>query len=134
MPALSQSLTFQITNGNTTTNSVQIVYLNTASTTLTYVSNKIKGDGYFGSGDGVHTVMYTASPTFIGTMTTQATLALEPVQTDWFDVTGTSVSYRSTDSRSTSTVNCFNFTGNFVWVRGKVRINDGIVQSILLNH
>jgi hypothetical protein len=101
---------------------------------LVYLSDKVKGDGYFGSGDGMHTVMYTATPAFVGTMTTQATLASEPVDIDWFDVADTSVSYRLMDNRSTSTVDCFNFTGNFVWVRGKVRINAGAVESILLNH
>lgn len=134
MPALSQSLTFQLTNGNTTTNSVELAYPNTTSTTLVYVSNRIKGDGYFGGSDGFHTVMYTATPTFVGTITTQATLAVEPLQNDWFDIAGTSVSYRLIDNRSTSTVDCFNFTGNFVWVRGKVQIDAGVVQSILLNH
>ena len=131
MPALSQTFLFTNTNGNP---SVQVVYPNTATTTLVYVSDNVKGDGYFSSGDGMHTVMYTATPTFVGTMTTQATLASEPVATDWFDIIDTRVSYRLIDNRSTSTVNCFNFTGNFVWVRGKVQINAGTVQSVLVNH
>jgi len=131
MPALSQTFLFTNTNGNP---SVQVVYPNTATTTLVYVSDKVKGDGYFSSGDGMHTVMYTASPLFVGTMTTQATLASEPVATDWFDIIDTRVSYRLIDNRSTSTVDCFNFTGNFVWVRGKVQINAGTVQSVLVNH
>jgi hypothetical protein len=131
MPALSQTFLFTNNNGDP---SVQVVYPNTATTTLVYASDKVKGDGYFSSGDGMHTVMYTATPSFVGTMTTQATLASEPVATYWFDIIDTRVSYRLVDNRSTSTVDCFNFTGNFVWVRGKVQINAGTVQSVLVNH
>ena len=131
MPALSQNFLFTDQNNNP---SVQVVYPNNTTTTLTYVSDKIKGDGYFSSGDGMHTAMYNAAPTFVGTMTTQATLASNPVNTDWFDVANTSVSYRLIDNRSTSTIDCFNFTGNFVWVRGKIQINAGTVQSVLVNH
>lgn len=130
MPALSESLNFVVRDENT----VSVTYPNTGTSTLVYVSDKTKGDGYFGSSDGMHTVMYTATPTFVGTMTTQATLAAEPTESDWFNVSNTSVSYRLTDNRSTSTVDCFNFTGNFVWVRGKIQISDGTVESILLNH
>lgn len=130
MPALSESLNFVVRDENT----VSVTYPNTATSTLVYFSDKAKGDGYFGSSDGIHTVMYTATPTFVGTITTQATLASEPVNSDWFNVANTSVTYTLMNNRSTSTVDCFNFTGNFVWVRGKVEINDGTVESILLNH
>ena len=130
MPALSESLNFVVRDENT----VSVTYPNSGTSTLVYVSDKTKGDGYFGSSDGMHTVMYTATPTFVGTITTQATLAAEPVEADWFNVSNTSVTYRLIDDRSTSTVDCFNFTGNFVWVRGRIQINEGTVESILVNH
>lgn len=130
MPALSESLNFLVRGENT----VSVTYPNTGTSTLVYFSDKTKGDGYFGSSDGMHTVMYTATPTFVGTITSQATLAVEPGDADWFNVSNTNVTYTEMNDRSTSTVDCFNFTGNFVWVRGKVEIDDGTVESILLNH
>lgn len=131
MPALSQALEF-ITYTNTA--SVQVVYPNSATTTMVYYSDKIQGDGYFGSSDGLHTAMISADMNFVGTATIQASLATNPGPNDWFDVSGTSISYALMDSRTESTVDCVNFTGNFVWVRGAVHINDGVIESILVNH
>lgn len=137
MPALSQTLNFiryQSSATNYTTSTVSVVYPNTATTMLVYTSDKYKGDGYFGGSDGLHTVTYTATPTFIGTMSMQATLASEPAESDWFTVAGASQSYNTFDDRSTSTVNYFNFTGNFVWVRSQIQINDGAVEAVHYNH
>lgn len=130
MSALSQSLTFTVTTGT----SVMVSYPNTGTTTITYLSNQVKGDGYYSSGDGLHTVAYKATPGFIGTMTMQASLATEPTASDWFDVTGTAKTYTALNNRTTSTVDIYNFTGNFVWVRGKVDIYQGAVMSINYNH
>ena len=134
MPALSQSLTFKITNGNTTTNTVSISYPNTGTTTIVYTSERIKGDGYFSGSDGLHTVGYSASNIFQGTITMQATLASEPGATDWFDVVGTSVTYTSNDTRTNNTMDIYNFTGNFVWVRGNLSMNAGSLLYINYNH
>jgi len=131
MPALSQALEF-ITYTNEP--SVQVVYPNSATTTMVYYSDKIQGDGYFGSSDGLHTAMISADMNFVGTATIQASLATSPGINDWFDVSGTSISYTVMDHRTEGTVNCVNFTGNFVWVRGAVHIKAGTVQSILVNH
>lgn len=138
MPALSQGLEF-ITYTNTA--SVQVVYPLFTSTqgTLVYKSIKAKGDGYYGSSDGLHTVMYTYDSNFVGTITMQATLAADPVESDWFDITDTtteltenSVNYN--DINITIQSEYRNFTGNFVWVRGYVAIDSGQVESIFLNH
>jgi hypothetical protein len=99
-----------------------------------YLSDKIKGDGYYGSSDGLHTAMVTASMDFVGTATIQASLATVPVETDWFNVSQAGVSYTQMNNRNTSTVDCFNFTGNFVWLRGVVKILDGAIESIQVNH
>ena len=130
MSALSQSLEFN-TRGTST---VAIIYPNTATNMITYISERVKGDGYYGSSDGMHTVAYTAAPTFIGTITMQASLATAPDSNDWFDVVNTTVNYTEFDDRNTSTVDCYNFTGNFVWVRGQVEIVDGVVEVIHYNH
>lgn len=132
MSALSQSLEFV----NFTTATCSIVYPNTATGVMVYTSAKVKGDGYYGSSDGLHTVAYTAAMTFVGTMTMQASLASNPTESDWFFVNGVSKTYRADplDARTTSTVDCYNFTGNFVWVRGHVSIADGAVEVIHYNH
>lgn len=134
MPALSQTLTFTPTHTPLTTSTTAVIYPNTGTTTLTYVSSKVKGDGYYGNSDGLHTVMYTATSDFHGTVTMQASLATDPAESDWFFVNGVSVAYTPFDVRTTSTVDISNFTGNFVWVRGHVMINDGSVESVLYNH
>jgi hypothetical protein len=101
---------------------------------MVYKSYQEKGDGYYGSSGGLHTVMYTADQNFIGTMTVQASLASSPVEADWFNVANASVTYTAFNSRNSSTVDYVNFTGNFVWVRGYVSIAHGSVESILYNH
>jgi hypothetical protein len=130
MPALSQNLNFTVATGI----SVQVAYPNTATTTLTFISDKVKGDGYYGSSDGFHTVAYKTTYDFIGDMYMQASLATDPDATDWFDIFGTMVTYSPFNVRTTSTVDIFNFTGNFVWVRGYISISQGTVQSIKYNH
>ena len=135
MPSLSQSLLFPITNGNTTTNSVQVTYPVTyATSTVFYSSIRSKGDGYFGGSSGLHTVGYSATSDFQGTIKMQATLASEPIETDWFDVVGTTVTYASYDPRVSNTMDIFNFIGNFVWVRGSISIDAGTVMYINYNH
>jgi len=130
MPALSKSLEFTINSAT----SVAVVYPNTATDVMTYTSMREKGDGYYGNSDGFHTVGYTATPTFVGTVTMQATLATEPTESDWFNIKDTTSSYTIFNVRTTSTVDLHNFTGNFVWVRGHIRINDGAVEVIHYNH
>ena len=134
MPALSQTLNFVPINTPLSTSTTAVVYPNSGTTTLVFVSDKVKGDGYFGGSDGLHTVMYTATQDFAGTITMQATLASVPTNSDWFNVNNTNITYSVLDVRNTSTVDIVNFTGNFVWVRGYVSINDGSVESILYNH
>jgi hypothetical protein len=130
MPALSQSLLFTVNSAST----VVVDYPNTGTTTMIYLSDKVKGDGYFGGSDGLHTVMYTATPTFVGTVTMQATLASEPTANDWFVISDTTTEYTALNNRTTSTVDLHNFTGNFVWIRGYIAIYDGAVSNISYNH
>lgn len=134
MPALSQSITFTI---NTVT-STSITYPNTGTTALTYSSDRIKGDGYFGNADGLHTIQ-TKITEFVGKIAIQGTLATEPIESDWFNVRlddGTGNFTTVTNYTSvTSIVSCFNFTGNIVWVRANVsNWTQGTVNSIQINH
>ena len=133
MSALSIGLEFPISNS---TSSVAVVYPHDGDGTLTFISQKEKGDGYYGSTTGFHTVQYTCNDTFVGTVTMQATLAIAPKDYDWFEITDTSFNMTDYDAiaQNTSTVSVFNCTGNFVWVRSVVSLDVGQVQSVLYNH
>lgn len=130
MPALSSSLEFTYNN----TASVAVTYPNTATGVLTFLSDKARAAGYYGATDGFHTVAYTAAPEFVGTITIQATLATDPTANDWFPIRDTTSTYTVFNTRTTSTVDYYNFTGNFVWIRGKVDIEEGTVSVIHYNH
>lgn len=100
----------------------------------TVTGERYKGDGYYGRSDGLHTVQYNVNG-FIGTITMQATLSLEPTDIDWFTVTGTSHISESSDTDFATGSFIYNFTGNYVWVRVYVsNWSDGAIQSIVLNH
>jgi len=96
------------------------------STPVTVTGTKYKGDGFYGRADGFHTVQYNLS-NFNGTIKMQGSLAIDPSETDYFDIAGT---------EETSTEGSFfkNFTGNFVWVRAVATYTSGTIQSVLLNH
>lgn len=136
MPALSSQFKFvvkQSTSTDVTTEQVAIpsTYVAADNSTL-FKSNKEKGDGYFGTADGLHTVTYTVTPNFVGTLTMQATLATEPADVDWFNVNNTTVQYATPTIPATTTTNYVNFTGNFVWVRAIVhRSTDNPNGSVL---
>ena len=94
------------------------------------ISDKVKADGYYGNSDGLHTVSYTVSSDYVGTIKMQGSLASDPTSSDWFDVDGTSVGDGSTVVATTYK----NFTGNFVWVRSVVTVEIGSVTKIQLNY
>jgi len=103
------------------------------SSVETVLGEQYKGDGFYGRSDGFHTIQITVSG-FEGTIQMQATLATEPTDTDWFDVTGaTHTAPTAIDVNSTGSF-FYNFTGNFVWVRAKVVYTEGTINSIKLNH
>ena len=96
------------------------------STVETVTGEKFKGDGYYGRSDGLHSVQYTYSG-LTGDIIIQATLAIDPVEDDWFDA------HRYTAANETSSA-IASFTGNYVWIRAKVVYTDGTIDSITLNH
>lgn len=97
------------------------------STAQTVTGDAYKGDGYYGRSDGFHTVQYTLN-NVRGTISIQATLAVDPASTDWFTVYAQEYTEETTASKVT------NFTGNYVWVRAVVEYTQGTVESIKLNH
>lgn len=92
----------------------------------TVVGDKFKGDGYYGRSDGLHTVQYSYAE-FSGTISIQATLAVDPVEEDWFTV-------QTTDADQGNKSEIHSFTGNYVWIRATVTYTNGTVNSIILNH
>jgi hypothetical protein len=103
-------------------------------------SNKEEGSGYY-NGDGFHSVTYVPWPetdninygennNFRGSIVIQATLAEEPNEGDWVDITSTLTTFDGTNNFNTF----HNFSGNFVWIRAKVTVNQGVLRQILFNH
>ena len=112
---------------------VTLLSTNTFSNSATLQSEKAKGDAYFGTSDGLHTVMIDLND-FIGTIKIQGSLADDPAETDWFDaqlndgelnvdttgkVTETVVESISYTLAETS-IRVYNTTGNFVWLRANI--------------
>lgn len=129
MPANSETFNF-------TVDSVDVAQLTHPgdSSTETRTAIKLKGDGYYGRADGFHTVQYNVVG-FIGKILVQATLAVEPSDADWFDITSTLHSSTATETDESDGSFIKNFTGNYVWIRVYVYDwTDGTVNSIILNH
>lgn len=96
------------------------------SSLITKIGEKVKGDGYYGRSDGLHTVQYGYNG-FTGIIEIQATLTKNPSSNDWFIVDSKEIT-NETGSH------IFNITGNYIWVRAKVSFTDGIIRKILINH
>jgi len=97
------------------------------SAVQTITGEKYKGDGYYSRSDGLHTVQYNFQD-LTGTINIQATLAVNPVDADWFTVHSYTAAQESDNKFA-------NFTGNYVWVRAYIsNWTDGTIDSIALNH
>ena len=100
------------------------------STVQTITGEKYKGDGYYGRSDGFHTVQYSIN-SFKGTVNVQATLAIDPVEADWFTV----YTQAYLDDQGDTVSNITNFTGNYVWIRSYIsNWTEGTVNIVQLNH
>ncbi len=130
MPANSETFNFVISS----TNNTQLTHPGD-STVTTRTSDKLKGDGYYGRSDGLHSVQYNVNG-FIGKIVAQGTLAIDPGSTDWFDLSTSIHSNLGDSTGSDNATGSFikNFTGNFVWVRAVINYTDGTISSIMLNH
>ena len=96
------------------------------STTETVTGSNFRGDGYYGRSDGVHTVQYDYVG-FTGQINLQATLEIDPQESDWFTV--------HTENVEQGTANgIINITGNYVWIRAQVVYTDGTINNITMTH
>jgi len=95
------------------------------------VGEAIRADSYFGHTDGIHTVQVVVN-NFTGSFGVQGTLAIEPVEVDWFDINlNANQNVSSASPLISFPINpaapsgqdgdnatlAFTFVGNFVWLR-----------------
>lgn len=93
-----------------------------------FVSDKVKGDGYYGFTDGLHTVQIRTTD-FVGVIKLQASLVTDPQAADWSDISGVVIGDGST---VTTGGEIFNFTGNYVWIRAQIEsFTAGTINSVL---
>lgn len=85
---------------------------------LSYIGPAIKGDGYFGFADGVHTVSFHVR-NFKGRIWLQASLVEEPTEADWFNIRLT-VANDFFEYNYESDCRGMTFNGNFVYIRAVV--------------
>ena len=71
----------------------------------TFNSDKVKGDGYYGFSDGVHTVQSRVT-NLIGTIKIQGTLVKDPADTDFVDI----VTVNESDGSTAITNSFFNLS------------------------
>jgi hypothetical protein len=120
---------------------------------MNVTSDPVKGDSYFGYTDGLHTIQAEFEG-FVGRFRIQATLALEPTESDWFSVPVQGFTQAGRDFYAqwfpagnnpgpfTGTV-AYTFTGNFTWIRvqlershlgdGETFDNYGQVNQVLMS-
>ena len=117
--------------------------------TATVTGEKVKGDGYYGRADGLHTVAWKITG-FAGTIKMQGSLVTDPGDSDWFDVelgasgqltvdttgSGSQSNIDSVEYSSATTTNAaYNFTGNFMWVRVVIEsFSAGTVNNVYLKN
>ena len=99
--------------------------MSASGTDMNKYSEKVRGDNYYGYTDGFHTIQVTYSQ-FVGRLRIQATLSLEPSDSDWFDIVpsttaGTefnSAGYVQFNSNNPADKSeAYTFQGNFTYIR-----------------
>ena len=95
-----------------------------ADSSLSYGPRR-KGAGYNKRQFPVHTVEYSL-PDFSGIIKVQATLLLDPADSDWFDIDNTTISNDSSQVTS--------FVGNFVWIRAAYTLQSGSIELVKFNY
>jgi len=102
------------------------------SNVLPLVSDTVKGAGYNGQTNALHTVQYTIANNFTGIIKMQGTLATTPVEADWSDV---SPDVGDGVTPITPQIIVANFGGNYVWIRSVItNFELGSLTSVLYTH
>ena len=106
------------------------VSVESTDSAYTYSEKQI-GAGYHRLYNNTHTAVYSID-SFAGSIKIQGTLALDPSDTDWFDIENTSFGGDSTITGGTAT-HAVTFSGNFVWIRAAYNLQNGTITSIQYN-
>mgnify|MGYP006080899983 FL=1 len=116
--------------------------LSSTASNMNMTGMNVKADSYYGYVDGHHTIQLVYS-NFVGRLRIQASLSLNPAETDWFDLQDTTVfgsvtdqstgynpagyiQFNSNDPADGS--QAYSVTGNFAYIRVKMdrsHIGDG---------
>lgn len=155
MPQLSKALEFYstYTTKNSHTSQVsftmpQMVDGRMVPPMLTLYSNKVEGSGYFKLGSRTHIAQYVVEGSFIGTCTMQVSYSPNPIDQTWVDVIETKKYYTGLETTGGAGISggfsgaishptqadVFEFTGDYAWIRAKLDISRGTLQSIKLNY
>lgn len=154
MPNLSETLEFFnpwiTSNSHTTQPSItmpQMVNGQRPPTTLDLYSKPIRAAGFYGLGSRKHSAAYVIEGAFRGSVMIQVSIAPNPNESNWIDLTSTRIVYNGTEttggagisggfsgavSRPTKT-DLREFTGNYAWIRAKLTIGQGTLQAIKIN-
>lgn len=110
-------------------------YSDDSNASAWYYSDKQKAAGYHKIYGGVHTATFTLDD-FKGSIKLQATLELYPGDNDWFDVVydNSADSLEAVDSTPLVASTTRNFTGNFIWLRAAIQLEQGTVTEIRYNY
>lgn len=102
-----------------------ITIMDTTESAMNQFSETVKGDSYYGYTDGLHTIQ-TIYNEYIGRLRIQATLSLEPADSDWFDIIPETTTGRrfneagyiqfNADAPRTGS-EAYTFQGNFTYIR-----------------
>jgi hypothetical protein len=121
--------------------------------TTTVAGEKFQADGYYGRADGFHTVQVSLN-NFSGSVSVQGTLAVNPTESDWFNIvltasssvagtvdttgaisSGGTIALSTIDYTSSTINSTYNFSGNYVWVRAVISSwTGGSINSIMMNY
>ena len=123
-----------------------VTVMSSTGSEINKYSDDVKGDSYYGYTDGIHTmqVMYS---NFVGRFHIQATLAVVPTDSDWFDVIVDSSSGLHAGSTAWNDAGyvqfnadspgnkseAYTFKGNFTWIRAymdRTYIGDGTTYDV----
>ena len=85
---------------------------------LTYTSDPVKGDGYYGFADGLHTISFHVV-NFTGRIHLEATIVESPEEIDWFPIDLDTITPYIELNNQTITKGT-SFEGNFVYLRVKI--------------
>jgi hypothetical protein len=89
-----------------------------ASSNIVLTNNAVKGDGYYGFADGLHTMSFHVS-NFTGRIHLEATIVEQPTENDWFPIDLDNLAPYLQYTAETTTKGS-TFEGNFVYLRVKV--------------